>query len=170
MKTITDVSAYDWKNGFTRLLLLLLLLMPAYSLAENYRTYCNARFGFCVDYPEWFGITPSSFNNDGRTMSDGRGFEMTVTGHYNVLDATLLTDMREQSRDFDSITYENSKENWYVLSGYSGNNILYYKTFVGPGAINNLRIRYPREEADAYSDYVTRASRSFRPGELVNPD
>lgn len=77
---------------------------------------------------------------------------------YNVLE-------NSQEEDFDTVTYCNVKNNWYVLSGYKDDNILYIKTYMGKENIYHLYIRYPISLKKEYDEIVLEASRSFKPNQ-----
>jgi hypothetical protein len=141
------------------------IICPA--LAQSYKKYCNERFGFCVEHPANFGMEPAPTNNDGRAFYDGEGFRLSVSGINNIMDETLKSEMLSQEQNFDTISYRTSGSNWYVLSGLKGKEIVYLKTFVGKGSINHLYIRYPSGMKAEYESVVTRISRSFLPGGLV---
>jgi len=128
-----------------------------------YKKYCNARFNFCVQYPVTFGMGPAPYNNDGRDFYDRDGFFMTASGMYNVLGNSLKEEMRSQEEDFDTITYRRIKNNWFVLSGYSGKNILYLKTYLIRDTLYHLYIRYPKSLKREYDSIVSKISKSFRP-------
>lgn len=131
--------------------------------AEEYKQYCNARFGFCVVYPAGFGVSPASDNNDGREFYDREGFTMTASGMHNVLESTLRAEMKSQEEDFDTVTYRKVKSNWYVLSGHKGDNILYIKTYVGRETIYHLYLRYPVSLKKEYDKTVSKVAQSFKP-------
>ena len=133
---------------------------------EEYVKYCNGRFGFCICHPSHFGIEPAPVNDDGRRFYDGNGLNMTASGINNVLDDTLQSEMRSASEDFDKITYRAKGDNWFVLSGHKGANILYLKTYVGKGSANHLRVEYPADQKAEYDGIVARISRCFKPGRL----
>ncbi len=132
--------------------------------AQGYKKYCNARFGFCVAYPVGLSMSPTSDNNDGRKFYDHNGFILTASGMYNVLENSLRIEMKSQEEDFDTVTYRKVKNNWYVLSGYKENNILYIKTYMGKETIYHLYLRYPVELKNEYDKTVSKVSRSFKPG------
>lgn len=142
----------------------MLLLFSSQLYAQSYKSYCNSRFGFCVNYPATFGMGPAPTNNDGREFSDRDGFFMIASGNYNVLENSLTDEMRSQEKDFDTITYKKRKRNWYVLSGYKNNNIVYIKTYMGRETIYHLYIRYPIKRKREYDQIVSRISHSFKPG------
>jgi len=64
-----------------------------------------------------------------------------------------------------SITYERSKENWFVLSGHDGDRIYYQRTATGSASseTSTLFIDIPAEQKSFYQDIIARMSWSFRP-------
>jgi len=134
---------------------------------EESARYCNARYGFCVNYPSEFAMEPPPANDDGRRFSDRDGLVMTASGINNANEDTLQTEKRSQGEEFDKITYRAQGDNWFVLSGHKGDKILYLKTFVGRGSINHLYIEYPTRQQTKYSDVVAKVARSFKPGNLA---
>ena len=100
------------------MVILLLGAMTHVNAQQAYTKYCNARYGFCVEYPVNYGTEPASYNNDGRVFYDNEGYSMRAYGSYNALENSLEAEMREGEKEFDVITYRVSKNNWYVLSGY----------------------------------------------------
>lgn len=134
--------------------------------SQEYVEYCNERYGFCVNYPSNFKKERPPDNGDGQRFNDGKGFLMIVSGINNGLDDNLKTEMASQSKDFDKITYQTYKNNWFVLSGYKGSNILYLKTYVGRSSINHLYIQFPSSQKNEYDNIVTKISKSFKSGNL----
>lgn len=133
---------------------------------QSYTKYCNARYGFCVEYPVNFGMEPAPTNNDGRVFYDGEGCFMRVYGSYNALEYTLKAQMREEEKEFDTITYRRAKNNWYVLSGYKDDTIVYLKTYMSKDKdiFYHFRISYPAKFKTDYNEVVSKASKSFNPG------
>ena len=128
---------------------------------QTYTKYCNARYSFCVKYPVEFGIAPAPANNDGRRFYDDVGFSMSVYGSYNALDYSLRGQMSEDKNDFDTITYQVIKNDWYVLSGYKGQDIIYKKTFMRGDIFFHLYIKYPARYKNDYNAIVSQVSKSF---------
>jgi hypothetical protein len=52
---------------------------------------------------------------------------MTASGINNAFDDTLKSEMDKAGGCFDRITYKAARKNWFILSGYKGNRILYLK-------------------------------------------
>ncbi|MEI9947196.1 MAG: hypothetical protein WDN26_23645 [Chitinophagaceae bacterium] len=44
----------------------------------KFDTYCNARFGYCIDYPGILFPQPESENGDGRVFKDKQGNEALI--------------------------------------------------------------------------------------------
>ena len=91
---------------------------------------------------------------------------MTVSGINNVSADTLESEMKRQDGSLDQITYRKNGKNWFVLSGFKGEDVLYLKTFIGTDSINHLYIRYPSRDKSLYDGLVVKISHSFRPGDL----
>lgn len=139
-------------------------LLPVSS--QDYTTYCNPRYGFCVDYPTSFSMAQTPDNGDGIHLSDKKGCILTVSGINNVSADTLESEMLQQSESFAQITYRKKGTNWFVLSGFKGSDILYLKTFIGTESINHLYMRYPSSSKTVYDPIVGKISFSFRPGDI----
>ena len=144
----------------------ILLFMSQAHAQQAYTKYCNARFGFCVEYPVTLGQEPSPINNDGRAFYDGEGYFMRVFGSHNALEHSLQAEMIDEEKKFDVITYQTTKNNWYVLSGYKDDDIVYIKTYISNDKriFYRLNIRYPAKLKEEYNEIVSRASLSFSPG------
>jgi hypothetical protein len=134
--------------------------------SQDFAKYCNDRYGFCIDYPGNLTMNPPPDNEDGRRFHDSNGFLLIVSGSNNILNNTLETEMKSGSGDIDKITYRAKRKNWFVLSGFKGSDIVYLKTYVGKGAINNLYIKYPARMKMKYNGTVMKISQSFKPGDL----
>ncbi len=128
--------------------------------------YCNERFGFCLNYPAHFKTAPASANGDGEAFYDDQGFSLIVSAINNVMDYDLNRLLHAQRQDFDSITYQAQGKNWFVLSGYKGQTILYMKFYLNLQTIQHLHLQYPKARAKHYRNTVTNIVKSFTPGEL----
>ena len=133
---------------------------------QSYTKYCNDRYGFCVEYPVNFGIKPAAINNDGRVFYDTQGYTMRAYGSYNALEHSIKAEMRDEEKGFDIITYRAAKNNWYVLSGYKDDNIVYLKTYMSRNKeiFYHLYMRYPAKFKTEYNKIVSKVSKSFKPG------
>ena len=91
---------------------------------------------------------------------------MTVSGINNVSADTLESEMLLQGGSLDEITYRKKGKNWFVLSGFKGDDVLYLKTFIGSGSINHPYVRYPSGDKTLYDGIVVKISHSFKPGDI----
>ena len=125
-------------------------------------SYRNDRFGFSVAVPAPFGMDPAPDNDDGRRFFDREGCSITVYGSHNVLDATVASEMEDRkSFSFDSVTYERKGKDWFVLSGFKDDDIVYSKVFVGDTLIT-LHISYPADLKADYDETVASVVKSFK--------
>ena len=64
----------------------------------------------------------------------------------------------------DDVTYERTRSDFFVVSGYRGANIFYTKVAVSPDLSSAciLEITYPRAQKEALNQIVTRMSLSLR--------
>jgi hypothetical protein len=141
---------------------------PSYNSPSDsfYKKYCNTRYGFCAEYPAILEMEPAPANGDGRKFYFPDGFSITIYGKNNFFGENIQEQMKSQAKYFDVITYQYISKNWFVLSGYQGNNILYIKTYAGNGSTNVLFIQYPAEIKSQYDAIVSRISKSFKPGRI----
>lgn len=92
----------------------------------KYRTYCNGRFGFCVDYPADFTVQQAPQNGDGRVFKS-KNAELIASASWAFLLGEDIKEAFENSKEWKhSITYEKQKDNWFILSGYNENGKIYY--------------------------------------------
>ncbi len=157
-------------SNFNQVLMVVALIMvslPVVGRGDDFLRYRNDRYGFWVEYPAECRADPPPANGDGRTFRDTKGFQCSISGINNVLAETVVGEMQSQRADFEKITYEAKGRNWFVLSGYSGSEIVYRKTFVGKGSSNHLFISYPAARKAEYAAKVERIARSFKPGDLT---
>jgi hypothetical protein len=134
-----------------------------------YDRYYNSRFNYSVVYPSNLLIEQEApTNNDGRRFisADGR-IEMLVYGSHNVLDKTLSSlyqEYLELENTERNITYQQSGDNWFVVSGYKdyGKEVFYNKVILDHGVIITLEIRYDVELKPRFDSIVTEVSRSLQ--------
>lgn len=129
---------------------------------NNLETYCNARFGFCINYDQDFGIEPAPDNGDGRIFYDRDGFKMTVFGSNNITMTSLKDEIKFRSQNIDKVTYQKIIEERGVVSGYKNNNIVYIKILKTKETFNILIIEYPKGLSEIYSSIVRDISTSFK--------
>lgn len=133
---------------------------------NEYGAYNNPRFGYSISIPEGFIPEPPPTNGDGRSFysQDGKG-RLSVWGNH--FPQTMGFNPQEYfewvvSQTEGIITYKTIEGNWFVISGYKGDDIFYQKTFSGDDE-NTFLIMYPKDQKATYDDIVTTLDRSFKP-------
>lgn len=80
---------------------------------------------------------------------------------YDDLAMSDLMDMAKQP--LYEITYEREKDNWFVVSGYSHNDMgVYTRTCDVGNGYASFTLQFDRQDVDAINDFVTLLSRSFK--------
>lgn len=140
--------------------------------AGTYDTYCNARFGYCIEYPHGLLLPqPEAPNGDGRIFTDRNGTEiLRVFGRINMdadgnpvsLTRQFQLDLQEAEKNGDSITYRKLGDTFFVISGYRQGAIFYRKTIARDDAFAYASMRYPATAKATYDPVSANISRSFR--------
>jgi len=142
----------------------------------SYGKYCNARFGYCIDYP--IGIIypqPESYNGDGRVFKNKQGEEiLTVWGRNNSdpdfghisIEQQFNDDLHGGEEENGSkdlvITYQKLGKTFFVISGYNKDKIFYQKTIVKGDAFAFAILEYDESEKTTFDSVSERIFKSFR--------
>jgi hypothetical protein len=137
---------------------------PAQELA--WRVYNDAEHGCELDYPgAIFSPDAVRLNEPRRFSSSNENIYFRVLGTENAAGWTPAEIRRKYlgSSMPGRITYERTKNEFLVLSGYRDGNIFYTKVVVSDDrqVACILDITYPRAMKDSFDGIVTRMSRSF---------
>lgn len=128
--------------------------------AYTFETYCNSRFGFCIDYPSNKLIPQDeSANGDGqiftsedtestlwvyRDFRDNAGIEE----EFNI-ESAFESDIQTNDPNH-SITYKKLGSDYYVVSGYNEGKIFHQKTMMTDKGLATSLIEYPESEREYY--------------------
>ena len=147
-------------------IIILIIILTAKSEAQNNLIYENARYGFRVSYPAFLISAPNPANGDGIRMYDKKGFVLVASGINNESEITFQSELQTQWESIGTISYGVRGSNWFAISGIKENKIIYFKSYIGTGAINHLYIEYPKEQRDKYDKIVEAIAKSFIQGDL----
>jgi hypothetical protein len=154
-----------------RSIYLLFLVIANYSLAQtSYNQYCNARFGFCVSYPNTFKAQGESDNGDGQEFISADG-KASLLAYRDGREAVYESEAECKSQSFLSditpdetkqITFKKKGENFYVVSGYQGSMIFYQKTIFTDQGMMTAIFTYPVNQKTKYDSYCAKLFETFK--------
>jgi hypothetical protein len=133
----------------------------------GFRTYKNARFGFSIDYPQFFIAKRPPENGDGIELAstDGRAILVASGSNSSGLDLTTSFNTAVQSVKGE-LGYHTKGRNWFVVTWEDGDTLGYQKTFLGPASENSFTFTFPASQRADYDQVVTKVEKSFRAGDL----
>lgn len=137
----------------------------------QYKRYINPRFKYGIDYPAFLIAQPESENGDGRRFQSqdgeseltvyGQSAYATVDGNAWTIPALLKDAIQNRVQDGDRVTFQKQGRDWFVLSGYSGSKIFYFKAMIHDDSVKCFEIKYPQKEKKPFDPIVTRMVGSF---------
>lgn len=113
-----------------------LIAILALFFTPHLSIYCNARFGYCVDYPTTIDPQPESSNGDGRGFKNRAGEtvlivfgrrSVDVDGHPIPLGASYASEVKELLSAKADITYRKLGKDFFVLTGHKEGTLFYEK-------------------------------------------
>lgn len=157
------------KNTISLIILFLVLSQQLFA-QTSYNQYCNARFGFCVSYPNTFKALGESDNGDGQEFisADGKasllvyrdGRETIYESEAECKSQTYLSDITPN--ETKQITYKIKGENFFVVSGFKGSKIFYQKTIFTEQGMMTAVFTYPSAQKVKYDLYCSKLLESFK--------
>ncbi len=138
---------------------ILLCITAAPALAEDWRPYANARFGYAVDLPANFTIANEADNGDGMTLKSVDGTaELRVFGTNRMEDsfaAEIKGRIEMNKQDGWQISYSKPSKTWASYSGTRKDRILYVRAVaLCQDATGYLMLEYPKAALKAYDPVV----------------
>lgn len=141
----------------------------------KYETYCNGKFGFCVDYP--VGILypqGESGSGDGQifkskdaenTLRVYRDFRDNIDPDttYNI-ETAYNEDSRGNIPDKPKrvITYKKLEKSFFVVSGYNNGKIFYQKTIMSNNQLATCIIEYREVDKKMFNVFSEKIFNSFK--------
>jgi hypothetical protein len=140
------------------------------TLANDWRTYRNERYGTTIDYPDIFKAGPPPANNDGLAFKSADGAAFSVFASFNALDFDLAGFKDFIVKNLEAgeiITYQTQGKDWFVISGTKGADEIFYQRHLlshGKELTEGFVMSYPARLKQKYDPLVARMSKSFRSG------
>lgn len=159
----------------TKIVSVLILLISSFTVNSNqihtpdYDQYCNARFGYCLNYPNFLNPQPESENGDGRIFNNKKGEEvLRVFGRLNLdadgntisLENQYKSDIQDNKNNV--ITYKKLSKTFFVISGYRNRKIFYQKTILKKDAFAFGILEYHKSEKEIYDTVSSEIFKSFK--------
>lgn len=139
--------------------LVLLCLVAAPAVAEDWRPYANARFGYVLDLPADFAVTSEADNGDGMALAskDGKA-ELRVFGANRMEDdfpAEIKSRVAMDKQDGWTISYDKPSTSWASYSGSRKDRILYVRAIaLCHDAVGYVTLEYPKAQLKQYDPVV----------------
>jgi len=132
----------------------------------EFKTYVNDSRFYKIDYPTNLTIGRPSANDDGRSFTNKAG-EVEITVYSSILhENTLLDEYNQILKNYDNVTYNTFKGDWYVISGYTDNskNIFYLKGYLSDeyNEVRTLVVSYSKAKQKDYDSNLPRILSSFK--------
>jgi len=134
---------------------------------NNWRQYHNGRFGFTVSYPPFLNAQGESANGDGQEfVSEDGSARLAVWGSSLTLSPDGKLDLAEEFRSAVadprlSVTYKLLRKEFFVVSGYVGENILYRRETLKNNVFWGFRLTYDRNKRAQYDDLPATITRTL---------
>lgn len=149
---------------------------PVVDNSIKFDTYCNGRYGYCIDYPSAVVYPqPESYNGDGRVFKNKKGEDvLTVFGRMNAsadggtisleqqFDDDLHSVDEENGNKDRVITYQKLGKTFFVISGYKKGKIFYQKTILKGDSFAYAILQYDESEKDVFDKVSDRIFKSFK--------
>lgn len=138
-------------------------------------TYCNFRYGYCVDYPsEAVHMQPEAPNGDGCVFHDNNNRELgrvyrTLNPDPEGSPVSLKTEMEKDIARLQDhaeghavgVTYSKVGKTFYVMSAKGNGRIYYHKCIVKGDDMAMLIFQYDEERKSVYNVIVAAMAKSF---------
>lgn len=135
-------------------------------------SYCNARFGYCIEYPAGILIPQEeAANGDGRKFNNRKGdVILTVFGRLNLdSEGEVIPFAKQYKNDLArlqkeaKITYKIAGSDFYVISGqYKNGKTFYHKMILKNDAFCFAMLEYGKDEKSVFDKYAGVIYKTFK--------
>lgn len=143
------------------------------SFTFSYKTYCNERFHYCVEYPLNFLGKGESSNGDGQefTSADKKAVITTygiLVHNFSDFKTNLETEYTNILKT-KRVTYKVKSRDYFIVSGIENDGRIFYrkskkvKDYYDSESENviTLEIVYPKSQIKIYNSYCKKISKSL---------
>ncbi len=146
--------------------IVILLLVSAPALADDWGRYTNARFGFGIDVPPGFKWGRESENGDGRPFRDGARRLSVWGGHIleQSFESASLSAIGSARDEGWMITYEAATPGWVSYSGTQGPRVLFVRMIpLCEGQYAAFRLEYSAPDIGPMTSVLERLVETLGP-------
>jgi len=154
------------------ILIFISLICFAFKSGDDYQTYCNGKFNFCVKYPKSLQLQEKSENGDGAFfISADKKAQVWAYGRLAIENLDKLEQEFTFASENIKVTYQVKKATWFVFSGVDAKgNFIYQKTVKkniefygdkGTPVFQTVRLSYPPNQKKQYDDYCKLIAKSL---------
>ena len=137
-------------------------------------TYCNERYDYCVDYPEFLIPQGESTSQDGQIfVSEDKGSQMMVFYEYKIDDWGNFIGLKEAYHSDREKTGSLSHEiydNYYVLTYEKDKKLVRYISIEAYDAFVTIILEFDEKEKQLFEDVFQHVSESLHIAAAVNDE
>ncbi|MET0269227.1 MAG: hypothetical protein ABW173_02255 [Sphingomonas sp.] len=156
-------AAKSWLRSFL-LIALTAAAMPAPAADDDggWTTWRSERFGFSICYPaEIFSKRRESKTGHGVSVESLESAQL-IAAAVDYGGGTLAEPLRMERERLTHVSLIGRGENWFVVSGWRVDQVLYTKAIKVGDRLYAVRLRYPRSTAARYDPIVERVARCLK--------
>ena len=126
----------------------------------EYKSYSNKKFLYSIKYPNNLKIENSTSNGNVIQSDDGK-VSLQIYGSNNAVGDTSDSVYNKAIKDIN-MYYKAHSGDWFVISYFEGDQIVYQKKVVGKASNNTFIFKFPANEKDKYNKVVDTLEKSFK--------
>jgi hypothetical protein len=137
-------------------------------------TYCNARYGFCVDYPSNLKRQPESDNGDGCIINDESGIEVmrawaSVDANEEGIKKYYMSLLNTPSTEGSKLTINESllENDFFELIGAEGDQYYFRKTVFKDGIFVSASCQTDKIDSAGFGKLVSLVRGSLKKTEVT---
>jgi hypothetical protein len=128
----------------------------------GYINYVNSRYLYSIMYPNNLKVVDDHANGQGNMLkSDDQKVSLQIYGTNNTSNDNINS-IYSKAIKSTKMYYKVKSGNWFVISYFEGDEIIYQKKVVGKGSINTFIFKFPANEKDKYTKVVAKLEKSFK--------
>jgi hypothetical protein len=149
----------------SKFIFVIVFSLPLFATSQELKgNYYNSKYDYSISYPDFLKGEGEADAGDGQKISSSdKSIKLIVWAMYDVLNEGLDGAMK-YAKEKRTITYKVVKDDFFVLSGFEGNNIFYRKTILSKdkGTVLTFEFIYPKTKAETCNKYCSKIAQSLK--------